>query len=39
LTVMWLLSQYSSQHWDVYTYILAFVESSSTTITDTRHRL
>jgi hypothetical protein len=30
LTVMWLLSQYSSQHCDVYTYILALVESSST---------
>jgi hypothetical protein len=29
---MWLLSQYSSQHCDVYTYILALVESSSTSI-------
>jgi hypothetical protein len=39
LTVMlWLLSQYSSQHGDVYTYILAFVEPSSTSIMSNRHR-
>jgi hypothetical protein len=32
LTVMWLLSQYSSQHCGVYTYILAAVELSSSSI-------
>jgi hypothetical protein len=31
---MWLLSQYSSQQCDIYTYILAFVETSSTSITN-----
>jgi hypothetical protein len=38
LTVMWLLSQYCSQHCGVYTYILATVELSSLSITDNRHR-
>src|SRR5277367_300785 len=33
---MWLLSQYSSQHCDVYTYILALVESFSTSFTNNR---
>jgi hypothetical protein len=35
---MWLLSQNSSQHCGVYTYILAAVELSSSSITDNRHR-
>jgi hypothetical protein len=35
---MWLLSQYSSQHCGVYTYILAVAEFSSSSIDDNRHR-
>jgi hypothetical protein len=35
---MWLLSQYSSQHCGVYTYILAVAEFSSSSINANRHR-
>jgi hypothetical protein len=35
---MWLLSQYSSQHCGVYTYILALDEYSSSSINANRHR-
>jgi hypothetical protein len=38
LTVIWLLSQYSSQHCGVYTYILALAECSSSSNLSNRHR-